>query len=127
MASEPSRDEVQSPRYDALVQRCAAQPDAVEDHPWGDTVFKVRGKIFAFLGPPEEPGGPPRMTVKPAPDDVDGLLQLPYISVAPYVGRYGWVRVTVVDDEALDIALDLIEDSYRIVAARGKKRKEGAR
>ena len=26
-------------------------PEAVEDHPWDETVVKVRGKIFVFLGP----------------------------------------------------------------------------
>ena len=26
-------------------------PGAVEDHPWGEDVVKVRGKIFVFLGP----------------------------------------------------------------------------
>ena len=25
-------------------------PEAVEDHPWGEDVAKVRGKIFVFLG-----------------------------------------------------------------------------
>ena len=25
-------------------------PEAVEEHPWGEDVAKVRGKIFVFLG-----------------------------------------------------------------------------
>ena len=25
-------------------------PEAYEDHPWGESVAKVRGKVFVFLG-----------------------------------------------------------------------------
>jgi predicted DNA-binding protein (MmcQ/YjbR family) len=99
-----------------LYEYCAAKPDAVEDHPWGDTVFKIRGKLFAIPSV-----GSPRITLKPRKEDLDGLLQLPFIQRAAYVGRYGWVTVTVEDDDALDLARDLIDASYDQIA--GKKRR----
>ena len=104
--------------YRALYEHCRQKPDAVEEHPWGDTVFKVRGRIFAFLGPRDRPG----VTVKPSPDERDVLLELPYVRVASYVGRFGWVYVTIEDEEALTLALGLVDDSYDLISSRGKRR-----
>jgi predicted DNA-binding protein (MmcQ/YjbR family) len=94
-----------------LRAHCLAKPDAVEDHPWGDTVFKIRGKIFAGTGERS-------VTVKARPDDLDGLLALQIVERAPYVGRYGWVVVEVRDEEGLDLALSLIDTSYDLVSQR---------
>lgn len=104
---------------DLLKTHCAAKPDAVEDHPWGETVFKVRNKVFAFLGSSEAA----MITVRPE-EDRDGLLQLPYVRVAAYIGRYGWVTVTVEDDAALELALDLIDQNYaRLTRTRSRSRR----
>lgn len=99
-----------------LRQHCAAKPGAVEDHPWGDTVFKVKGKIFAFLSPPESRDV--GVTVKPFPEELDGLLALPFVHKAAYVGRFGWISVSIAGEEALELALGLIDDSYDIVSKR---------
>jgi predicted DNA-binding protein (MmcQ/YjbR family) len=104
------------PHFLAMKEHCAAKPGAVEDHPWGETVFKVRGKIFAFLGA----GDRARVTVKPRPDDLDGLLALPFIERAAYIGRYGWVTVDAAEPDALELALDLIDTTYQQIS-RGKK------
>ncbi len=113
----PERD-AWHPHWRAMYDHCASKPDAVEDHPWGETVFKVgstTGKIFAFLGVPERP----RVTVKPVPDELEGLLALSFVEKAPYIGRYGWVSLKVEDEAALDLALELIDTTY----AGLKKRK----
>lgn len=104
----------------AIYERAQSKAEAVEEHPWDDTVFKVAGKVFIFLGNP--PGR--RMSVKAPAEDVDRLLDLPFVKRAPYVGRYGWVSVTVDDDQALALALDLIDDSYDM---RAPKRLRGRR
>lgn len=106
------------PYWQWLWERGAAQPDAVEDHPWGETVFKVRGKIFTFLSPPDRAA----LTVKADPDELEALLSMPFVERAPYVGRYGWIRVTVEDEEGLALALELIETSYGLIR-KPKKRK----
>ena len=107
--------------FEQLKQYCAAKPEAVEDHPWGETVFKVKGNVFTFLGMPDSEST--AITVKARPEDRDGLIALPFISVAPYVGRYGWVKVAIVDDAALEMAIDLIDVSYEQIAAKGRRSK----
>jgi predicted DNA-binding protein (MmcQ/YjbR family) len=105
------------PTFRALYDHCAAKPSAQEDHPWGETVFKVRGKVFAFLGHSTEGSG---VTVKAAPEELDGLLALPFIRRSAYIGRYGWVNVSVENEDALDLALRLIDQSYELIAAKAK-------
>jgi hypothetical protein len=34
--------------FDILKAAALAYPEAWEDHPWGETVVKVRAKIFLF-------------------------------------------------------------------------------
>jgi predicted DNA-binding protein (MmcQ/YjbR family) len=108
-----------NPYFQALFDHCSAKPDAVEDHPWGEVVFKIRGKVFAFLGQRDHGG----VTVKADAEEVDGLLLLSFIQRSPYIGRYGWVRVSVENDDALDLALRLVDRSYELIAAKapGKK------
>jgi predicted DNA-binding protein (MmcQ/YjbR family) len=112
-----------NPVFRTLHEHCAAKPSAVEDQPWGeeDTVFKVRGKIFAFLGRSDHAG----VTVKAAPDEVDRLLAFPYIKRSAYIGRYGWVNVSIENEDTLDLALRLVDQSYDLIAAKagGGKRK----
>jgi predicted DNA-binding protein (MmcQ/YjbR family) len=111
-------DQDWNPYFRALWNQCSAKPEAVEDHPWGETVFKVRAKVFAFLGS-SDCG---RVVVKVAPDQVDGLLALPFIQRSPYIGRYGWLAVSISDDDALELAQELIDASYEIIAAKAPGR-----
>jgi predicted DNA-binding protein (MmcQ/YjbR family) len=122
MSKRPAGIESWNKYYRALWEHAKAKPDAKEEHPWGDTVFKVRGKGFAFMGPHGSSGG---VTVKPPAEERDGLLELPYISKAKYIGRYGWVDVTVDDAESLRLALELIDDTYEQIASRGKAKRSG--
>jgi predicted DNA-binding protein (MmcQ/YjbR family) len=108
--------------HQALYERARDKPGAVEDHPWGDVVFKIRGKIFAFVGSPESPG----VTVKVDPDELDALLSLPFVRRASYIGRYGWISVAVTNKETRDLALGLIDDSYDVIAAKTKGGGRGA-
>ncbi|MGH2727412.1 MAG: MmcQ/YjbR family DNA-binding protein, partial [Actinomycetota bacterium] len=40
-------------------------PEAYEDHPWGENVAKVKGKVFVFLGSGDaDPDHGPGMSVK---------------------------------------------------------------
>ncbi len=38
----------------ALRRFALTYPEAHEDHPWGETAIKVKGKVFLFLGRPED-------------------------------------------------------------------------
>lgn len=116
------------PFYRRVWQHCRDKPDAFEDHPWGDTVFKVKAKgkakdkVFAFLGYPHSPS----VTVKAPPDELDILLEAEFIQRSRYIGRYGWVTVSIGDEEALKLALELVDDSYDIVKSRKRARSETA-
>ncbi len=100
-----------------IKEYCLAKPGAFEDHPWGDTVFKVgtKGKIFCFCGTECA-----KITVKGTLDEQAALIQHPNIEVAAYVGRYGWVTVAIPDQDTLDLALDLIDRSYDAIAPKKK-------
>jgi len=89
---------------------------AWEDYPWEPTnpVYKTaKGKIFLFAGERED--GAATLTVKLTPDEGAAALLLPFVSIAPYVGRYGWVTATVATDVEWDIASPWVERSYELV------------
>jgi len=104
--------------FETLQAICAAKPNAFEDHPWGDTVWKVKpkDKIFCFVGET-------RMTVKATADEQATLTQLPGIVPAPYLARHGWVSVDLTEKQNLDMAQDLIDRSYDLVVSPPKKSK----
>jgi predicted DNA-binding protein (MmcQ/YjbR family) len=110
--------------YAALRKHCLGKPDATEDHPWGDIAFKVKGKIFAVTGP----GKPLRVSVKADPAEAPALCTHPAIERAAYVGRFGWVTVTIETEAVLGLALELVDASYLLVAGgRGKGKRAGTR
>jgi predicted DNA-binding protein (MmcQ/YjbR family) len=109
-------DQEWNPYFRALWKHCSAKPNARVDHPWGETVFKVGDKIFAFLGKPDQGG----VGVKVSPEQIESLLRMPFIKRSPYIGRFGWLSVTVDDDDALELALELVDGSYVQIAAKSK-------
>ncbi len=103
-------------RADA-VTLCLALPGAVEDHPWGpeDTVVKVGGKIFAFLGSDQ---GTPAVSLR---NTVEGTAQWRArfpgaITPAPYLKKDTWSRILLAPMSTADIT-ELVEDSYDLVVA----------
>ena len=92
-------------------------PEATEDFPWGESVAKVSGKAFVFLG--RDGAAHPAITVKLVEShghalSIEGAKETGY-----GLGRSGWVTVPVdADDVDLDVLRDWIEESYRIVAPR---------
>ena len=88
-------------------------PEAYEDAPWGFPVFKVaENKMFALLGSAD----PLEVTVKVGAEEREIAMLLPFVRPASYVGRYGWVTVTVADDDALETALEWVRESYFLKA-----------
>ena len=90
-------------------------PESYEDRPWGDfPVFKVgANKVFAWLT--IEPKAV-QLTLKLTAEERDVAHLLPWVSVARYVGRYGWVTATVTDADSLDAALEGLRESYWLKA-----------
>jgi len=93
-------------------------PETYEDHPWGDfPVFKVgSNKVFAWLtvGPKSI-----ELTLKLTAEEREIAQLLPYVSIARYVGRYGWITATVSDEETLEVGLEWLRESYWLKAPAG--------
>ena len=88
-------------------------PQAYEDDPWGFPVFKVAdNRMFALLGSSD----PVEVTMKVGAEEREIGILLPFVRPASYVGRYGWVTVTVADDDALETALEWVRESYFLKA-----------
>ncbi|MFG3229865.1 MmcQ/YjbR family DNA-binding protein [Kitasatospora sp. NPDC048194] len=98
-------------------------PESAQEPTWEIETLRVRHKIFA-MGAPE--GG--SVTVKASPEDQAELLaaEPEVFSVAPYVGRHGWVRVRLdlVDREELH---ELVTEAWRRTAPKRLVREFDAR
>jgi predicted DNA-binding protein (MmcQ/YjbR family) len=97
-----------------------SMPDAWEDHPWEERVFKVNQKIFLFLteAPTETEGL--SMTVK-LPDSHEEALTFAFVSPTGYgLGRAGWVtaRFSARARPPAGILADWVDESYRAVALK---------
>jgi hypothetical protein len=95
-------------------------PETHEKETWGDAehagdvTFRVRDKIFVITGP--EGGGASIRTDRAQQTDL--LAAFPdAVTVAPYVGRFGWVNI---DLGALDPAIvrDVIVSAWRRTAPK---------
>lgn len=108
-------------RQAGLRSYAAAKPGACEDEPWdGTLVYKVGGRIFVFFGSPDTSS----MTVSCGPDAAEWRARYPSsVSIAPYVGRYGWNTVQLDNAVPLDELHELIDLSYEHVVAKLPKSK----
>ena len=113
---------------DALVAACLAQPEAVEEFPFGDdvSVFKVVGKMFALV--PMD--GSLSISLKCDPDFAVSLRER-YAAVTGgyHLNKRHWNTVRV-DGTIPDTEIrDWIEDSYDLVVdglpKRAKLRLQG--
>jgi predicted DNA-binding protein (MmcQ/YjbR family) len=102
---------------DRLLRLALSYPEAWEDHPWDETVVKVRKKIFVFAGIYESKLS---VTVK-LPESRDFALGFEWTEPTGYgLGRAGWVsvRLPVRDDAPIDLLEEWIDESYRAVAPK---------
>jgi predicted DNA-binding protein (MmcQ/YjbR family) len=105
------------PLFAPLRDFAFSLPDAYEDHPWGESVAKVAGKVFVFFGMVDA-ADPLRFTVK-LPVSNDDALALPFTTPAGYgLERGRWVTVTPPPDAPADLLTGWIEESYRAVAPK---------
>lgn len=92
-----------------------ALPEAHEQITWGtDHTLRIGRKMFA-VGAPESA----HVSVKASREDQAGLVAADpgTFSVAPYVGRFGWVRIALerVDPGELE---ELLTEAWRRTAPR---------
>ncbi len=103
--------------WERLKAFALGYPEAVEEHPWGETAMKVRKKTFMFMYSGDEKCG---LTVK-LPLSSEMALTLPFAEASGYgLGRSGWVTVKFAPDDAPpeDLLMEWIDQSYRAVAPK---------
>ncbi|HVK07785.1 MAG TPA: MmcQ/YjbR family DNA-binding protein [Gemmataceae bacterium] len=102
----------------AALRKCAlAYPDAHEDFPWGESAFKVNGKLFLFL---HRPDGGLSATVK-LPESGEVARALPFAEPSGYgLGKSGWVtaRFDKSDDVPVEMLVGWVDESFRAVAPK---------
>ncbi|MEA2489937.1 MAG: hypothetical protein QOH21_1729 [Acidobacteriota bacterium] len=94
-------------------------PEAHEDHPWGHSAIKVKGKSFVFLGG-DKSAGELSLSLK-LPSSRDVALDLPFAEPTGYgLGKSGWVtaRFTKPAEVPLDLLKAWIDESYRAIAPK---------
>jgi predicted DNA-binding protein (MmcQ/YjbR family) len=100
-----------------LRKLALAYPESALDHPWGEDVVKVRGKIFVFLG---VPGEKLYLGVK-LPTSQDVALMQPFATPMGYgLGKAGWIGAQFGpdDDPPVEMLAEWIDESYRAVAPK---------
>jgi hypothetical protein len=100
--------------FKQLQKLCMSLPEAEERETWGDTTFRVRGKIFAISSPEGDAA-----SIKASLDDQSGLVAMDpdTFAVAAYTGKYGWVRVRLAGVPP-ELAERLIKSAWRRTAPK---------
>jgi predicted DNA-binding protein (MmcQ/YjbR family) len=101
----------------ALRAHALSYPETRIDHPWGEPVVKVRGKVFVFFGRPD---GGLALSVK-LPGSAHLAFDLPYCEPTGYgLGRAGWVTARFRPGEPVPVEMlkRWIDESYRAVAPK---------
>ncbi len=90
-------------------------PETEEVLTWGtDVTFRVRGKIFAIGADDSD-----TLSVKATPATQAELIDLDpaTFSVAAYVGRFGWVRVSLDRIDPVELR-ELLVEAWRLTAPK---------
>ena len=105
------------PAFQRLRAHGLALPEAVEEHPWGHSALKVRGKTFVFLN---LEGDRLSLSTK-LPASRDFALMLDFTEPTGYgLGRSGWITSAFGPGDEIDLDLieRWIEESYRSIAPK---------
>jgi predicted DNA-binding protein (MmcQ/YjbR family) len=103
---------------DELHQYALSLPESKEAHPWGETVVKVKGKVFVFLGRGND--GPFGVSVK-LPESHQAALTMPFTAPTEYgLGKSGWVdaRFSPGDQVPVGLLKGWIYESYCAIAPK---------
>jgi len=108
-----------------LLKYALAKPDATLEHPWGENVAKVRGKVFVFFGMAEPAADAPYADYVMGVKLTNALLfakSQSYVETMGYgLGKSGWVSVKSPKGAApMDMFEEWIDESYSNVAPKRK-------
>jgi predicted DNA-binding protein (MmcQ/YjbR family) len=100
-----------------LRKHALAYPESREDHPWGHSAFKVKGKTFLFLYREQELLS---LSMK-LPVSGRSALALPFASPTEYgLGKSGWVTARFLGGAEVPVPmlLEWLDESFRAVAPK---------
>jgi predicted DNA-binding protein (MmcQ/YjbR family) len=103
--------------FEALRKLALAYPETREDHPWGESAIKVRGKTFLFMGLGEGKLG---LSLK-LTHRLEFALQYPFVTPTRYgLGKSGWVTANFSgkDKPPMDVLEAWIDESYLAIAPK---------
>ena len=108
-----------------LLKYALAKPDATLEHPWGENVAKVRGKVFVFFGMAEPAADAPYADYVMGVKLTNALLfakSQSYVEAMGYgLGKSGWVSVKKPKGAApMEMLEEWIDESYANVAPKMK-------
>lgn len=102
-----------------LLAYALSFPESREDHPWGESVAKVKDKVFVFFGI-AEPGIQLKLALK-LPHSGVGLLDRGLGEPTGYgLGKSGWVTIELQrgDEASFAELCAWVEESWRAVAPK---------
>lgn len=96
---------------------CLQFPEAYEQETWNAPTFRVREKIFVKAG---SDGTSDVAWCKALPGVQEMLVTADpaHYFVPPYLGGRGWIGIRLQDHVDWDDVMDLVEESYRLVAPK---------
>jgi predicted DNA-binding protein (MmcQ/YjbR family) len=103
--------------FDRLRKHALAYPETREDHPWGESAIKVKGKTFVFMGVDKERLG---LSLK-LPHSREFALEYPFTKPTAYgLGKSGWVSAEFAakDKVPLDVLEAWIDESFHAIAPK---------
>lgn len=92
-------------------------PEVTEDHPWGESAFKVKKKTFVFMRAEDD-----RVSFScKLPSSRDFALSFSFAEPTHYgLGKSGWVTFTITAEMNFDgkVLQAFIDESFRAVAPK---------
>jgi predicted DNA-binding protein (MmcQ/YjbR family) len=117
-AAKTQHDEADLAKAEALLRGYAlAFPETKEDHPWGESAFKVKGKTFLFMSARDGELG---LSVK-LPRSREFALEYPFTAPTGYgLGKAGWVSSQFAKGQRvpLDVLRAWVRESYEAIAPK---------
>jgi predicted DNA-binding protein (MmcQ/YjbR family) len=99
----------------ALSKLALSYPDTREDHPWGHSAFKVKGKVFLF-----HEKDVLSLSLK-LPESAKLALSLPFASPTSYgLGKSGWVTAKFQGQAEVPVEMlaEWLDESFRAIAPK---------
>ena len=102
---------------ESIRKFCLDFPESVEDHPWGESAFKVKKKTFLFMSLDSDGM---RLSFK-LQDSLFNTLALPFCEPTGYgLGKSGWVTATFEPGDKISVERiqSWINESFKLVAPK---------